>query len=151
MRSLYKIHFIHAGTGKVTVGEATHTLGAGQAFLTYPHVVTHYAADQDDPWLYSWIAFTGEEAGYLLARTSLTPEQPVFPMDPVLMPSLSARLSETGSSRDLLDLPLKVMLYEFFSPCCCARSRLPTARLRAAEVSMSSSACITFKPTTPRM
>lgn len=115
VRSLYKIHFIHAGTGKVTVGEATHTLNAGQAFLTYPHVVTNYAADQNDPWLYSWIAFTGEEAAYLLSRTSLTPEQPVFPMDQVLMPSLSARLSETGSSGVLLDLPLKVMLYEFFS------------------------------------
>ncbi|MEK4518201.1 AraC family transcriptional regulator [Paenibacillus sp. FSL H8-0122] len=115
VRSLYKIHFIHAGTGTVTVGEATHTLNAGQAFLTYPHVVTHYAADQDDPWLYSWIAFTGEEAAYLLSRTSLTPEQPVFPMDQELMPSLSARLSKTGSSGALLDLPLKVMLYEFFS------------------------------------
>lgn len=115
VRDLYKIHFIHEGTGKVVVGEASHTLGAGQAFLTYPHVVTYYAADQGSPWKYSWIAFTGEEAGYLLSRTSLSPEQPVFAMDQELMPSLYDRLSDAAGCGDVLDLPLKVLLYEFFA------------------------------------
>ncbi|MFD1909391.1 AraC family ligand binding domain-containing protein [Paenibacillus rhizoplanae] len=46
-------------------------MGAGQAFLTYPHVVTHYAADQDDPWLYSWIAFY-RGGGGLSAGTDFT-------------------------------------------------------------------------------
>ncbi|WP_151733092.1 AraC family transcriptional regulator ['Paenibacillus yunnanensis' Narsing Rao et al. 2020] len=118
IRDLYKIHFIHAGTGKVTVGGQTHVLGAGQAFLIYPHIVTHYAADPADPWTYSWVAFTGAEMEPLLARTSLTPEQPVFAMDDALMPALYDRLSEVdtdgsqtgGNGSGLL---LKSIMYEF--------------------------------------
>ncbi|WP_150265485.1 AraC family transcriptional regulator [Paenibacillus tepidiphilus] len=120
IRDLYKIHFIHAGNGKVSVGGQTHALGAGQAFLIYPHIVTHYAADTEEPWTYSWIAFTGEEIASLLAQTSLTPEQPVFAMDEKLMPALYDRLSETdaGGSNDSgigSALLLKSILYEFFA------------------------------------
>ncbi|CAH1216186.1 HTH-type transcriptional activator Btr [Paenibacillus auburnensis] len=115
VRDLYKIHFIHAGTGKVSVGEATHTLKAGQAFLTYPHIVTHYAADSTEPWTYSWIAFTGEEIESLLSKTSLSPESPVFPMDQQLMPALYDRLTEAADQAEGLDLPLKAIMYEFFT------------------------------------
>lgn len=115
VRDLYKIHFIHEGTGKLTVGEETYYLQAGQAFLIYPHIVTCYAADTDQPWYYSWIAFTGEEIEHLLSKTSLSPEHPVFPMDHQLMPSLYDRLTEAAEPADSLDLPLKAIMYEFFS------------------------------------
>lgn len=115
VRDLYKIHFIHEGTGKVVVGEHSHTLQAGQAFLTYPHIVTYYAADLDNPWTYSWIAFTGEQVEYLLSKTSLSPECPVFPMDHAVMPELYERLTEAAKITGSLDLPLKVILYQFLS------------------------------------
>ncbi|WP_379154706.1 AraC family transcriptional regulator [Paenibacillus sp. sgz5001063] len=114
VRDLYKIHFIHAGTGQVTVGRETHILQQGQAFLTYPHIVTHYAADMEHPWTYSWVAFTGEEMGYLLSKTSLAPEHPVFPMDDSLMPALYDRLTAEADHAGSLDLPLKAIMYEFF-------------------------------------
>ncbi|OMD36471.1 AraC family transcriptional regulator [Paenibacillus borealis] len=125
VRDLYKIHFIHEGTGKVAVGEETHTLQAGQAFLTYPHIVTYYAADLNTPWNYSWIAFTGEEIEHLLSKTSLSPEHPVFPMDELLMPSLYDRLTEAADRSDCLNLPLKAMMYEFFS---LLLSKVPAAK-----------------------
>lgn len=115
VRDVYKIHFIHEGTGKVSVGEQTHILQAGQAFLTYPHIVTSYAADLTNPWIYSWVAFTGEQVSYILSKTSLTPEQPIFPMDKQLMPNLYERLTEAADNSDCLDLPLKAIMYEFFS------------------------------------
>lgn len=118
VRDLYKIHFIHSGTGKVVVGEETHFLRAGQAFLTYPHVVTHYAADYDDPWSYSWVAFTGQEIGHILGSTSLSPEHPVFPMDEHFMPSMYDQLTLAADALDsahCLDLPLKVIMYEFLA------------------------------------
>lgn len=115
VRDVYKIHFIHEGTGKVSVGEQTHILQAGQAFLTYPHIVTSYAADLTNPWIYSWVAFTGEQVSYILSKTSLTPEQPIFPMDKQLMPNLYERLTEGADNSDCLDLPLKAIMYEFFS------------------------------------
>ena len=115
VRDIYKIHFIHAGTGSVSVGEQTHLLQAGQAFLTYPHIVTSYAADLVDPWTYSWVAFTGEQVEYILSRTSLSPEQPVFQMDEHNMPNLYERLTQAADITDCLDLPLKAIMYEFLS------------------------------------
>ncbi|WP_245864277.1 AraC family ligand binding domain-containing protein [Paenibacillus donghaensis] len=115
VRDIYKIHFIHAGTGTVTASEETHTLQAGQAFLTYPHIVTSYAADVADPWVYSWIAFTGEQVESILLRTSLSPGHPVFPMDEQYMPFLYERLTEAAANAEGLDLPLKSILYDFFA------------------------------------
>lgn len=134
VRDLYKIHFIHAGTGRVAVGEAEHRLQAGQAFLTYPHIVTYYAADSREPWTYSWVAFTGEEIQSLLSRTALSPEQPVFPMDQQLMPALYDRLTAAADTAEGLDLPLKAIMYEFFTlllrtaPAAKDNVRLPRAK-----------------------
>jgi len=115
VRDLYKIHFIHGGTGRVIVGEHSHTLQAGQAFLTYPHIVTYYAADEQTPWIYSWIAFTGEQVEYLLSKTSLTPGNPVFPMDDIFMPELYQQLTLAAEASGSLDLPLKAILYQFMA------------------------------------
>ncbi|OMC66861.1 AraC family transcriptional regulator [Paenibacillus odorifer] len=115
VRDVYKIHFIHAGTGEVTVGEQTHYLRPGQAFLTYPHIVTAYTADTANPWTYSWVAFTGEQVDYILAKTALSPEHPIFPMDEQLMPKLYELLTQAAEASDSLDLPLKAIMYEFFS------------------------------------
>jgi len=115
VRDVYKIHFIHAGTGEVTVGEQTHYLKPGQAFHTYPHIVTAYTADIANPWAYSWVAFTGEQVDYILAKTALSPEHPIFPMDEQLMPNLYELLTQAAEASDSLDLPLKAIMYEFFS------------------------------------
>lgn len=115
IRDTYKVHFIHSGTGTLTAGGASHCLQAGQAFLTYPHVLTHYAADEVDPWHYSWIAFSGDQVEHLLSRTSLTPECPAFAMDAQLMPGLFERLTEAAAAAgERLDLPLQAILYDFF-------------------------------------
>lgn len=138
IRDIYKIHFVHEGSGKVNVGEETYQLQAGQAFLIYPHIVTFYAADTDQPWYYSWIAFSGEEIEYLLSRTSLSPEHPVFPMDQQLMPSLYDRLTEAADTADALNLPLKAIMYEFFSILLrtvpAAKERFPLPRQKSIYV-----------------
>ncbi|AKG33562.1 AraC family transcriptional regulator [Paenibacillus durus] len=114
-REYYKIHFVHKGTGKVRVGGQSHILYPGQAFLTYPRVVASYAADESDPWHYSWIAFTGERVKPLLSRTTLSPEYPVFSMDGVVMNGLYDRLTEAAATSGALDLPLTAILYEFLA------------------------------------
>lgn len=88
VRDMYKIHFIHSGTGIVQVGDHTYSLGPGQAFLIYPDVLTYYEADRQTPWVYSWLAFRGEQVESILARTRLSPGRPVFPMDVKVMPTM---------------------------------------------------------------
>lgn len=115
VRDVYKIHFIHKGSGMVQVGEHTYTLGAGEAFLIYPDVLTYYVADQNTPWVYSWIAFHGEQVNSVLNRTRLTPEQPVFPMDLRFMPGMYDLLTEASTQRGGSDLQIQALMYGFLS------------------------------------
>lgn len=115
IRDHYKVHFVHKGKGTVRVGDRTHTLAAGQAFFIYPRVVTYYEADRDEPWTYSWIGFQGDEAAQALARTALSPEMPVFPMDMKLMPFLYERMCEAESEQASAGLQLQALLYSFLA------------------------------------
>lgn len=115
VRDLYKIHFIHKGTGIVRVGGETHKLSPGQAFLIYPHFLTYYEADLIEPWTYSWIGFRGAQVESILSRTRLSPERPVFPMDWRIMPGLYEQLTVVSTREGARDLQLKAMLYEFLS------------------------------------
>ncbi|MFD1775902.1 AraC family transcriptional regulator [Paenibacillus rhizophilus] len=115
VRDHYKIHFVHKGAGKVLAGGHSYALTAGQAFLTYPKIVSAYAADESDPWNYSWIAFSGERAKHLLSRTTLSPENPVFPMVGEVMNGVYDRLTEAAQTTGALDLELTAVLYEFMA------------------------------------
>lgn len=144
IRDVYKIHFILNGEGKVTVGEQTHMLQAGQAFLTYPHIVTSYSADTTNPWTYSWVAFTGEQVEHILSRTSLSPEQPIFPMDEQIMPYLYERLTHAADTSDVLDLPLKSIMYEFFSLLLQAVPAVPSMLPLPRQKSIYVEQCLSF-------
>ncbi|MBJ6360970.1 AraC family transcriptional regulator [Paenibacillus sp. GCM10012307] len=115
IRDVYKVHFIHQGKGTVRIGDSVSELGPGQAFLIYPQVVTYYEADRDNPWTYSWIGFDGSEVQRLLERTRLRPEQPVFPMDLQVMPSLVERMTESLGYEGTLDLRLSILLQHFWA------------------------------------
>lgn len=115
IRDLYKIHFVHKGKGLVRVGSETHHLTAGQGFLIFPHVISYYEADRDEPWTYSWIGFRGAQVDSILSRTRLTPEHPVFPMDWKVMPHMYEHLTEANSHESNRDIQIKANLYEFMS------------------------------------
>lgn len=67
------------------------------------------------PWVYTWLAFTGEQVEPILARTRLTPEQPVFPMDIKIMPDMYNQLTMVSDKEPGSDLKIKALMYEFFS------------------------------------
>ena len=115
VRDIYVIHFIHNGSGIVQVGKHTFSLEAGQAFLIYPDVLTFYKADMQSPWVYTWLAFSGEQVDPILARTRLTPEQPVFPMDIKIMPDMYNQLTMVSEKEPGSDLKIKALMYEFLS------------------------------------
>lgn len=120
--------------------------------MTYPHIVTYYAADSTEPWTYSWVAFTGEEIESLLSRTSLSPEQPVFPMDQQLMPALYDRLTAASDSAEGLDLPLKAIMYEFLRFCCVPLRRRRTVQgSRGPKACMLRNVCISCMPITVKI
>lgn len=71
-----------AGRGTFFVNGATYRLKAGQGFLIEPDYLTTYTADQDDPWTYVWLGFSGEEVQGILNSIGLNQDSPIFTCDP---------------------------------------------------------------------
>ncbi len=112
----YKIHYIHSGSGIFTFNKRTYPLGAGQCFLIYPNRISHYQADMDNPWTYSWVAFDGAYTEEYLKRAGFSQSNPILHCK--LQNEIESCLSDmnrTDPAANGSDLRLKSMLYLFFS------------------------------------
>lgn len=78
IRDHYLIHFVLKGTGIFYVDGKSYEIKANQGFLICPDVVTYYKADDEDPWVYTWVGFKGIKAGKYLKLANITQENPVF-------------------------------------------------------------------------
>ena len=61
------IHYVCKGTGTVYSRGGVHTVGPGQAFIILPDEHASYHADEQDPWFYRWVGFTGTLSGRFAA------------------------------------------------------------------------------------
>ncbi len=59
IRKYTLIHAVSEGKGRVLTDGRCYEVGPGEAFLILPDQVVTYSADQEDPWVYSWIGFDG--------------------------------------------------------------------------------------------
>ena len=61
-REHYLIHFCISGRGTLEDKYGSHEIVAGEMFIIRPSEITVYRADENDPWEYVWLAFTGSRA-----------------------------------------------------------------------------------------
>ncbi len=59
VRNYCLIHYCVRGNGFFKNESESHTINPGQAFVIKPGEITFYKADEENPWLYCWIAFSG--------------------------------------------------------------------------------------------
>lgn len=78
----YKILFIHEGKGTYHINGSTYALKQGQGFMVFPDTICYMKADEDDPWVYSWIAFQGSCVDRLLDQVQLSKLMPHFQYTP---------------------------------------------------------------------
>ncbi|MGI6110027.1 MAG: AraC family transcriptional regulator [Eubacteriaceae bacterium] len=78
IRDHYLIHYIISGAGTYNCEGSRFNLKAGDAFLVRPDRNIMYRADEDRPWHYAWVGFSGPDASYLLSRTAFTELMPVI-------------------------------------------------------------------------
>lgn len=71
VRHNYVLHFILSGCGRFTINGKTVFLQTGDIFLLPKDKLTFYQADQDDPWSYLWVGFSGSRADNILRQTNL--------------------------------------------------------------------------------
>ncbi len=77
VRHHYLIHYIVSGKGIFKIDNKLYHLSAGQAFLIPPEKSVSYQSDEVDPWIYSWIGFSGDGCKKLLKNIGLSLETPV--------------------------------------------------------------------------
>lgn len=78
VRDHFLIHFILKGSGTFYVNEKSYKIKENQGFLICPDVVTYYKADNEEPWVYTWIGFRGIKAENYLKLANLNQENPIF-------------------------------------------------------------------------
>ena len=65
------------GRGWCRIGDALHSVHAGQVLVIPPGVSHSYGAEQDDPWTLWWLHLAGEDLAELLGTAQMTGQQPV--------------------------------------------------------------------------
>lgn len=76
IRDHYLIHYVISGKGYYYIKNERMELSAGDCFLVYPNTEVTYQADEEDPWEYAWVGFTGSDAAIILQATDFTKKKP---------------------------------------------------------------------------
>lgn len=71
IRENYVLHFITNGKGKITIDGETTNLQAGDLFVLPKNQSIFYQADENEPWTYTWVGFSGSRAETILSHTRL--------------------------------------------------------------------------------
>ncbi|MEG3310409.1 AraC family transcriptional regulator [Streptococcus sp. SS-4456] len=71
IRENYVLHFITNGKGKITIDGETTNLQAGDLFVLPKNQSIFYQADENEPWTYTWVGFSGSRAETILSQTRL--------------------------------------------------------------------------------
>lgn len=82
VRDHYLIHYIISGKGTYHVNGESIFLSAGDSFLVYPNTEVTYRADNDMPWEYAWVGFTGSDASTILQATDFRKSVPYIRSTP---------------------------------------------------------------------
>ncbi|HHW31039.1 MAG TPA: AraC family transcriptional regulator [Clostridiaceae bacterium] len=116
VRDHYIIHYILEGCGTYIVNGKKYDLKKYDGFLICPHTVVCYRADNNNPWIYSWVGFHGIKAESYLKQANLTLDNPVFryERDNTLEDCLK-RMIETKTLSKSREIMLLGLLYEFLS------------------------------------
>lgn len=72
IRDHFLLHFVWSGRGKVVVHNRQYAVGPGHCFAIFPHQITYYEADADDPWVYYWLGFEGSWAADMMAAAGFS-------------------------------------------------------------------------------
>ena len=78
IRDHHLFHYIFKGRGIFEVDNDGYDVEEGQMFVICPNDVTFYKADKSDPWIYSWIGFSGEGTKELINYLGISKNDPII-------------------------------------------------------------------------
>lgn len=100
IRQQYILHLVVSGKGVYVTPEGSFELSTGDMFLIRPYTEIEYYADENDPWEYLWVNFTGTDAETLLKRTDFTAANPVIHgCDDEIKSAMADIIANAGTTR----------------------------------------------------
>lgn len=116
LRDNYIVHFVISGKGRYTVNDTTHHLGAGDFFLIRPNELINYEADEEDPWEYYWIGFSGNKVKEILQTNGIGVKDYIGQVDTIeeLREKLE-RFMQSDFFDDSQKLVNQALFYDIFS------------------------------------
>lgn len=78
IRDHYLFHYIIKGKGVFEIENESYSVEENQMFVICPNDVTLYRTDPFDPWIYTWIGFSGEGADDLIDYLGISKNDPVI-------------------------------------------------------------------------
>ncbi|MBN2982603.1 AraC family transcriptional regulator [Cohnella algarum] len=73
----YLFHDVISGRGTFVTEDKSAELRGGHSFLIRPGQLVSYVSDEQEPWHYRWVAFSGKNAANLVAEAGLGPDVPI--------------------------------------------------------------------------
>ncbi len=77
----HSVTFILSGKGVYVVGDETYELSEGQGFMITPDTVCSYMADDNEPWTYIYVIFSGSDAETIAHNAGLDENSLIFDFD----------------------------------------------------------------------
>ncbi len=78
IRENYIFHYVISGKGVFKTHGKTYRLQANQGFLIGDDTPVFYQADEQEPWHYCWIIFSGKQADTIVEKLGLNPNMPIY-------------------------------------------------------------------------
>lgn len=74
IRQEYLVHYLTKGSGSYTCNGVVYKLSQGDIFLIPPQKLVTYQTDQEDPFVFSWFAFTGKKSESIVSLLGFSDE-----------------------------------------------------------------------------
>ena len=115
-RTSYLLHIVADGQGDYWTDEKKYHLKKGQILLIYPSVTTTYRSDENDPWSYYWVGFSGYRSEFILSQMGFSRENLVISVeDPEPLLECIRRMMDTHQVTLSNELYRTSELLRFFS------------------------------------
>lgn len=115
IRPYYIIHYVISGTGVFYCGTDKHVVKAGQMFVIFPNTIVKYQADNNNPWHYTWVLFSGNEAKSILEYAGITYKKPIVEVNDSRILDIFRTMPQEKGISPYDDLRFTALLYEFMS------------------------------------
>lgn len=73
----YLVHNVVSGRGTFQCRAQSYDLQKGSSFMIFPGELVSYASDAEQPWMYRWIGFKGNDVDRLLSKAGISADRPV--------------------------------------------------------------------------